>query len=120
MDNLFSLIKELAKVNELHKEYQSKDISFVIDANRIGDVLKFNVEIKENKDKEEFEKWASQLDDEFFGEVWESLAENSDLKSLNDKYESEKYSEVISQFKTKAKELALSKINALNKIVKGI
>ena len=73
-ENLLSLIKELSAMNELHQEYQDNNIHYVIDAIRDGNVLKFNVEIQDTKDKEEFEKWASQLDDEFFSEVWESLS----------------------------------------------
>lgn len=117
MDNLFSLIKELATVNTLHKEYRDKDIQFVIDSKRDGNTLHFSVQIKEDKDKKEFEKWASQLDDDFFSEVWEALAEETNLLTLNEEYESGDYKKVIAKFKAKAKEIATEKISMLNKIL---
>ncbi len=114
IENLFSLIKELATVNTLHKEYKDEDIQFVIDSKRDGNTLHFSVQIKEDKDKKEFEKWASQLDDDFFNEVCEAFAE--DLPNLTKEYESGDYRKVIAMFKAKAKEIATEKINILNKI----
>lgn len=115
-ENLLSLIKELSAMNELHQEYQDNNIHYVIDAIRDGNVLKFNVEIQDTRDKEEFEKWASQLDDEFFSEVWESLSKEDELHSLNELYESPNYREVIQRFKNKARQIAKRKIDALNKL----
>ena len=115
-ENLLSLIKELSAMNELHQEYQDNNIHYVIDAIRDGNVLKFNVEIQDTKDKEEFEKWASQLDDEFFSEVWESLSKEDELHSLNELYESPNYREVIQRFKNKARQIAKRKIDTLNEL----
>lgn len=115
-ENLLSLIKELSAMNELHQEYQDNNIHYVIDAIRDGNVLKFNVEIKDTRDKEEFEKWASQLDDEFFSEVWESLSKEDELHSLNELYESPNYREVIQRFKNKARQIAKRKIDTLNEL----
>jgi len=115
-ENLLSLIKELSAMNELHQEYQDNNIHYVIDAIRDGNVLKFNVEIQDTRDKEEFEKWASQLDDEFFSEVWESLSKEDELHSLNELYESPNYREVIQRFKNKARQIAKRKIDALNEL----
>lgn len=115
-ENLLSLIKELSAMNELHQEYQDNNIHYVIDAIRDGNVLKFNVEIQDTRDKEEFEKWASQLDDEFFSEVWESLSKEDELHSLNELYESPNYREVIQRFKNKARQIAKRKIDTLNEL----
>lgn len=119
-ENLIALIKELAKVDTLHQEYEDNNIHYVIDSERDEDgTLNFSVQIKDHTDKKEFEQFVDNLDDDLFQEVWESLSEEDELHNLNEIYESENYQEVIDKFKAKAKEIAREKINDLNKILEA-
>ena len=116
-ENLIALIKELSGFTKLHKEYHIDDISYIVDSNREGNVLHFDVKIQNNKDKKEFEKWVDQLDDDIFNEVWESLSVEDNLHSLNELYKTSDYRKVIDKFKAKTKEVALSKIKELEKLL---
>lgn len=114
---LKTLIAELFKMDNVHHEYTDNNSSYVIDSQKKGDTLTIKVQLKENKDKKEFEKWVGQLDDDLFNEVWETLSEQDNLHSLNELYESENYKEVISKFKNKTKEIASKKIKELQKLL---
>ena len=117
---LLALIKELSAFNKLHKEYHTEDISYIVDSNREGNVLHFDVKIQENKDKKErkeFEKWVDQLDDDIFNEVWESLSMEDNLHNLSEIYKTQDYKKVIDKFKAKTKEVASIKIKELEKLL---
>lgn len=116
-ENLLALIKELATVDSLHQEYQDNDIHYVIDANRKGDTINFSVQLKKNKDKENFEKWVGLLDDDIFNETWEALSEKYGLQNLNNLYNSKEYKKVIDKFKSQVKEIAQGKIDKLSKLI---
>lgn len=116
-ETLLALIKELSGFTKLHKEYHTDDISYIVDSNKEGDVLHFDVKIQSNKDKKEFEKWIQNLDDNLFNEVWESLSKEDNLNDLNDIYNSGNYREVINKFKAKTRELARNKIRELQKLI---
>ena len=114
---LKTLIKELLAMNELHQEYQDNDTHFVIDSQKEGNTLTIKVQLIENKDKEEFEKWVNQLDDDIFNEVWEALSEEDKLHSLDEMYNTKDYKKVISKFKNKTKEIAAKKIAELQNLI---
>ena len=67
-------------------------------------------------DKKEFEDWVNKLDDDLFTKTWESLADEYGLKELNDIYETNNYQEVIEIFKSRARELAIEKIDELKEL----
>ena len=114
---LKALIKELFALNELHQEYQDNDTHFVIDSRKEGNKLTINITLKDNEDKKKFEKWVDQLDDDIFNEVWEALAAEDNLHSLNEIYNSNDYKKVIDKFKNKTKEIASGKIKKLQKLL---
>ena len=111
------LIEELFKMDELHQEYQDNDTHFVIDTTKNNNTLNIKVELIENKDKKEFEKWLENVDDNLFGEVLTEL-QSEGLDNLEDIYESEDYKKVIEKVKSKTKEIALRKINEFQKLIK--
>lgn len=113
-DLLKALIKELFAMNTLHQEYQDNDTHFVIDSQKEGNTLILKITLKENKDKEEFENWLAQVDDNLFSEVLEELGEAYNLDAM---YNSPDYKEVISRVKAKTKELASKKIAELKKLL---
>jgi len=109
---LTQLVKELfGSVDELHQEYKDNEISYVIDAKKEDNVLNITISLNENKDKEEFQKWIQELDDDIYEETIESLKDK--IKNLNEVYESEDYQDVIDAFKNKVKEIAQSRIDYL-------
>lgn len=109
---LTQLVKELFEsVDELHQEYKDSEISYVIDAKKEDNVLNITISLNENKDKEEFQKWIQELDDDIYEETIESLKD--EIKDLNEIYESEDYQDVIDAFKNKVKEIAQSRIDYL-------
>lgn len=110
------LIKELFGLNELHQEYQDNDTHFVIDSTKEGNTLTIKVQLIENKDKEEFEKWLKQIDDAFFAEILDELKKEG-LADLEEIYNSKNYKTVINKVKNKAKELANKKIKVLRSII---
>ena len=114
---LKALIQELFSLNELHQEYQDKDIHYAIDSKREGNKLTLTVTLKENKDKKEFEKWLEQVDDDFLSEILDELGKKEGLNNLNEIYESENYKQVIDKVKSKAKEIATRKIKRLQKFI---
>jgi hypothetical protein len=116
---LKALVKELFALNELHQEYQDNDTHFVVDSSKEGNTLTIKVQLLENKDKKEFEKWIDTLDDDLFNEVWESLSEEDNLHTLNDLYNSKDYKQVITKFKSKTKEIAQRRIKELQKLISG-
>lgn len=108
------LVNELFKMNTLHQEYQDNDTYFVIDSQKEGNTLTIKVTLKENKDKEEFENWLAQVDDDLFSEVLEELGEAYNLDAM---YNSPDYKEVINQVKAKTKEIAARKIKELQTLL---
>lgn len=111
------LIKQLFELDELHQEYQDNECSYEVNSKKDGNTLTIQITLKENKDKKEFEKWINSMPDDFFTEVWETLAETKNLSNLDDVYNSENYKIVIDEFKKAAKEIALKKIDNLKRIL---
>ena len=112
-----ALIKELFKANTTHQEYQDNDSHFVVDSQKNGNTLTIKVQLLENKDKKEFEKWLQQIDDDFFGEVLEELSKENEMLDLNSMYNSKDYKKVINIIKGKTKELAARKIREFQKFI---
>ena len=114
---LKALIEELFAMDTLHQEYQDNDSHFVVDSAREGNTLTIKVQLLENKDKKEFEKWLQQVDDDLFQEVLDELSEKEGLKDISNLYNSEKYQQVIDKVRSKTKELAARKIKNLKKLL---
>jgi hypothetical protein len=114
---LKALIEELFAMDTLHQEYQDNDSHFVVDSTREGNTLTIKVQLLENKDKKEFEKWLQQVDDDLFQEVLDELAEKEGLKNIDNLYNSENYQQVIDRVRSKTKELAARKIKDLKKLL---
>ena len=112
-----ALIKELFAVNATHQEYQDNDTHFVVDSKKEGNTLTIKVQLLENKDKKEFEKWLQTVDDDIFGEVLDELREREGLLNLNELYESKDYKRVIDRVKSKTKEVAARRIKELQKLI---
>ena len=110
------LVKELFGLDELHQEYQDNDTHFVIDSQKEGDTLTIKVQLVENKDKKEFEKWLENVDDDLFSEVLDELKDEG-LMDLEETYNSKDYKEVIDKVRSKTKEVAINKIKELQKIL---
>lgn len=110
------LIKELMGLNELHQEYQDNDTHFVIDSQKEGNTLNIKIQLIENKDKEEFEKWLETVDDKLFEEVLDALSKEG-LKNIEDLYNSPNYKEVINKVKAKTKQIASKKIKEFQKLI---
>ena len=77
------------------------------------------ITLKENKDKQEFENWLSNIDDTLFEEVLDELKNKEGLINLEDMYQSKDYKKVIDRIKSKTKEIAQRKIKALQKLING-
>lgn len=116
---LKALVSELMGMDELHQEYQDNDTHFVIDSTKEGNTLTIKVQLLENKDKEDFENWLQQVDDNLFQEVLEELAEKEGLSDINSLYNSENYQQAIDKVKAKTKEIANRKIKMLKKLING-
>lgn len=116
---LKALIEELFEMDTLHQEYQDNDSHFVVDSTREGNTLTIKVQLLDNKDKKEFERWLQQVDDDLFQEVLDELAEKEGLKDISNLYNSENYQQVIDRVKTKTKEIANRKIKMLKKLING-
>lgn len=114
-----TLISELFSLNELHQEYQDNDTHFVVDTQKKEDTLTIKITLKENKDKQEFEDWLSNIDDTLFEEVLDELKNKEGLINLEDMYQSKDYKKVIDRIKSKTKEIAQRKIKALQKLING-
>ena len=114
-----TLISELFALNELHQEYQDNDTHFVVDTQKKEDTLTIKITLKENKDKQEFEDWLSNIDDTLFEEVLDELKNKEGLLNLEDMYQSKDYKKVIDRIKSKTKEIAQRKIKALQKLING-
>lgn len=112
-----ALIKELFAIDTTHQEYQDNDTHFVVDSQKEGNTLTIKVQLLENKDKKEFEKWLEKIDDDLFGEVLDELREKEGLFNLNQIYESKDYKKVIDRVKSKTKEIAARKIKELQKLM---
>ena len=118
-ENFIEFIKELMSIDKFHQEYQDNDIHYVIDAikDESGELtIKVN-QVKDSKDKKEFEKWLELVDDGLFAEILESLQEDGyDIDNLNQVFNTKDYKKVIDIVKEKAKELAENKIKAYQKL----
>lgn len=114
---LKTLIKELFAMNELHQEYQDNDTHFVVDSQKKGNTLTIKVQLLENEDKKEFERWLEGIDDDLFGEVLDELKEREGLKEIDALYNSKDYKKVIERVKSKTKEIAARKIKELQKLL---
>ena len=114
---LKALIAELFEMDTLHQEYQDNDSHFVVDSTKEGDTLTIKVQLLENKDKENFEEWLQQVDNDLFQEVLDELAEKEGLKDISNLYNSEQYQQVIDRVKSKTKEIANRKIKMLKKLI---
>lgn len=113
---LTQLVKELFEsVNELHQEYSDDNISYVIDAQKEGNVLNITISLNENKDKEDFEQWVNDLDDDIYEETIEALT--NEIKNLSEIYKSSEYKKVINAFKSKVKEIAQNRICKLQSLL---
>ena len=112
-----TLIKELFKLNTTHQEYQDNDTHFVVDSQKDGNTLTIKVQLLENKDKKDFEKWLEKIDDDLFAEVLDELREKEGLCNLNDMYNSSDYKKVIARVQAKTKEVAARKIKELQKLI---
>ena len=115
-DTIKTLVKELFELDTLHQEYQDNDTHFVIDSEKEGDTVTIKVQLIKNRDKEEFEKWLENIDDDFFSEVLNELSEEG-LQDLEEIYNSPDYKIVIDKVKAKSKELANRKIIELKKLL---
>lgn len=113
---LKALIKELFGMSELHQEYQDNDTHFVVDSQKEGNTLTIKVQLLENKDKKEFEKWLETVDDDLFSEVLDELKKEG-LADLENIYNSKDYKRVINKVKLKTKEIAVKRIKELQKLI---
>ena len=114
---LKTLIKELMKLDTLHQEYQDNDTHFVVDSQKKDNTLTIKVQLLENKDKKEFEKWLENIDNDLFTEVLSELKEKDGLIDIENMYNSDKYQEVIDRVKLKTKQIANRKIKQLQKLL---
>jgi len=111
-----TLIKELFEIDTTHQEYQDNDVHFVVDSQKDGNTLTIKVELLENKDKEEFEKWLQSVDDSVLEEVLDELSKEG-LKNLDEIYNSEDYQQVIEKVKSKTLEVVKRKIKMLQRLL---
>ena len=116
-ENLIQLFKELWEMDTTHQEYKDSNIQYVVDSQKDNDTLIIKVQLKENEDKKDFEKWLSGIDDNFFAEVLDELTDEG-LYDLDTIYSSDQYNEIIDKVKSKTKEVALRKIEELQKLIK--
>lgn len=112
-----TLIKSFEQMDTLHQEYQDNDTHYVVDSQKNGNTLTIKVQLLENTDKKEFEKWLSAVDDTLFGEVLEELSTKEGLSDINNIYNSKNYKTVIDKVKSKTKEIAARKIKELQKLI---
>ena len=111
-----TLIKELFEIDTTHQEYQDNDVHFVVDSQKDGNTLTIKVELLENKDKVEFEKWLQSVDDSVLEEVLDELSKEG-LKNLDEIYNSEDYQQVIEKVKSKTLEVVKRKIKMLQRLL---
>ena len=113
---LKALIEELFEMDTLHQEYQDNDSHFVVDSKREGNTLNIKVELIGNKDKEEFEDWLKQVDDNLLEEVFDELGKKEGLSNLQELYETEDFQQVIDAVRAKTKEIAAKRIKAYKQL----
>lgn len=111
---LKTLVKELFALDTMHQEYQDNDTHFIVDSNKEGDTLTVKITLKENKDKQEFEKWLENVDDDLFQEVLESFGDAFDMEK---EYNSPNYKKVIYEVKNRARDMAAKKIKELQRVL---
>ena len=114
---LKALVAELMGLDELHQEYQDDDTHFVIDTTKKDNTLTIKVQLLDNKDKEEFEEWLKQVDDDLFSEVLSELSEKEGIKDIEALYQSNDYKKAIDKVKAKTKEIARRKIKEFQKLL---
>lgn len=117
------ILEKLFQQEELHEEIVDNNIKYVIDVEK-GTDNEINITVTKeqvsNKDKEQFEAWVNQLDDNLFSEIWESLSEDYGLYDLNKLYESEDYQKVIDLFKERTQKILSQKIEKLTKLIPAV
>lgn len=117
------ILEKLFQQEELHEEIVDNNIKYVIDVEK-GTDNEINITVTKekvsNKDKEQFETWVNQLDDNLFSEIWESLSEDYGLYDLNKCYESEDYQKVIDLFKERTQKILSQKIEKLTKLIPAV
>lgn len=117
------ILEKLFQQEELHEEIVDNNIKYVIDVEK-GTDNEINITVTKeqvsNKDKEQFEAWVNQLDDNLFSEIWESLSEDYGLYDLNKCYESEDYQKVIDLFKERTQKILSQKIEKLTKLIPAV
>lgn len=117
------ILEKLFQQEELHEEIVDNNIKYVIDVEK-GTDNEINITVTKeqvsNKDKEQFEAWVNQLDDNLFSEIWESLSEDYGLYDLNKLYESEDYKKVIDLFKERTQKILSQKIEKLTKLIPAV
>ena len=100
-----------------HYEYQDNEAHYVVDSTKEGNILTFKVQVLENKDREEFENWLKQVDDDLFSEVLSELAEKEGIMDIEALYKSPDYKKAIDKVKAKTKEIAARKVKALKRLL---
>lgn len=117
------ILEKLFQQEELHEEIVDNNIKYVIDVEK-GTDNEINITVTKeqvsNKNKEQFEAWVNQLDDNLFSEIWESLSEDYGLYDLNKLYESEDYQKVIDLFKERTQKILSQKIEKLTKLIPAV
>ena len=111
---LKALVKELFALDTMHQEYQDNDTHFIVDSNKEGDTLTVKITLKENKDKQEFEKWLENVDDDLFQEVLESFGDAFDMEK---EYNAPNNKKGIYEVKNRARDMAAKKIKELQRVL---
>lgn len=111
---MIEFIKNLFSADTIQQEYQDNDVHYIVDSQRDGNTLHIDITLVENTDKEEFEKWLKQVNDDLFYDVLKELGDSYNLDKM---YNSENYKEVIDLVTSKTKELAKKRIKELESII---
>lgn len=109
---LKTLIDELFNLDSISEEYQDGEIHFRIDSKKEGNTLTIKVERLENKDKENFENWLKDVDDDVFLEMVERLPVN-----FNTIYNSDNYKDIINIATDEIKNILNDRINKYKMIL---
>lgn len=115
---MINVIKKLFDIDELHQVYQENGNQWVLDATKENDTVNITVKFIGSKDKEQFENWLKNIDDDLFTEVLEELQQEG-LYDLDSLYNSEDYQTVIDKVKQKTKQILQDKVSSINKILES-
>ena len=88
------------------------DVHFRIDSVKEGNTLNIKVEKFENKDKENFENWLKEVDDDVFLEMVDRLPEG-----FNNIYQSDNYKDIINIATKEVKNILNERINKYKMIL---